>query len=185
MLGKTFAQLVADEQFAEALALLESGPRAAREAEGMRLLRARMLTNLGRHAEAADECRLLLAVDDLNVGAHYLLGLCREQAGELAEAAEQMRTASYLDPGFPMAHLHRGLLARRRGDREAAAESFRLALNAFANENPERLQLFGGGFSRAGLRQLCLSELARLKPADAPSPPSPAAADAAPSGGSA
>jgi chemotaxis protein methyltransferase CheR len=163
---KSFAELVAEEQFAQALALLDAGPPAARDAEGVRLLRAIMLTNLGQHAEAAAECKTLLAADDLNVGAHFLLGLCREQAGELNEAAEQMRTVTYLDPGFPMAHLHRGLLARRRGDREAATESFRLALKAVEDENPERLQLFGGGFSREGLRQVCMRELARLQPAE-------------------
>ena len=160
--AKTFAELVADEQFAQALALLEAGPPATRAAEGVRLLRAVMLTNLGRHTEAAAECRQLLAADDLNAGAHFLLGLCREQAGELAEAAEQMLAATYLDPGFPMAHLHRGLIARRRGEREAAIESFQLALKAVEDETPERLQLFGGGFSRDGLRQLCVRELARL-----------------------
>ena len=164
---RTFAELVAGEQFAQALALLEAVPQSAREAEGTRLLRAIMLTNLGRHAEAATECRLLLAADDLNAGAHFLLGLCREQAGELAEAAEQMSTATYLDPAFPMAHLHRGLIARRRGDRTAAMDSFRLALKAVEDEDAERLQLFGGGFSREGLRQVCMRELARLEPAPA------------------
>ena len=162
---KTFAELVADEQFTEALALLEAAPPTTDAAEGVQLLRAVMLTNLGRHAEAAAECRLLLAVDDLNAGAHFLLGLCYEQAGQLAEAAEQMLAATYLDPAFPMAHLHRGLIARRRGEREAAIEAFQLALKAVENEKPERLQLFGGGFSRDGLRQLCVRELARLEDA--------------------
>ena len=159
---RTFAELVAGEQFSQALALLESGPPASLDGEGVRLLRAIMLTNLGRHAEAAEECRTLLAADDLNAGAHFLLGLCREQAGQLAEAAEQMSTATYLDPAFPMAHLHRGLLARRRGEREAAAAAFGLALKAVEQEDAERLKLFGGGFSREGLRQVCLRELARL-----------------------
>ena len=162
---RTFVEMVAGEQFAQALALLEAGPQADRDAEGVRLLRAIMLTNLGRHDEAAAECRQLLADDDLNAAAHFLLGLCREQAGELIEAAEQMSTATYLDPGFPMAHLHRGLLARRRGERAAAAESFRLALHAVEEEDADRLQLFGGGFSREGLRQLCVRELDRLEPA--------------------
>ena len=161
---QTFAELVAGEQFTQALALLESGPPASLDGEGVRLLRAIMLTNLGRHAEAETECRVLLAADDLNAGAHFLLGLCREQAGQLVEAAEEMSTATYLDPAFPMAHLHRGLLARRRGDRKAAAEAFELALSAVEKEDAARLKLFGGGFSREGLRQICVRELARLQP---------------------
>ncbi len=161
---QTFAELVAKEHFSQALTLLESCSPADLDSEGVRLLRAIMLTNLGRHAEAEAECRTLLAADDLNAGAHFLLGLCREEAGELAEAAEQMNTATYLDPAFPMAHLHRGLLARRRGDKEAAAEAFGLALHAIEKEDAARLKLFGGGFSREGLRQVCVRELARLQP---------------------
>ncbi len=165
--AKTFQQMVAGEQFSEALALLDAGVSNGRNeghtAEGVRLLRAVMLTNLGRHAEAESECRALLAGNDLNAGAHFLLGLCREQGGHLDEAVEQMSAATYLDPSFPMAHLHRGLLARRRGERAAAVESFGLALKAVDREEADRLQLFGGGFSREGLRQVCVRELARLE----------------------
>ena len=73
-----------------------------------------------------------------------------------------MGAASFLDPGFAMPHLHRGLIARRRGEMAAARSAFERALAALDSETEERLTLFGGGFSREGLRKLCAGEMARL-----------------------
>lgn len=156
-----FLALVAAERFAQALDLLETMASSASHTSeaGRSLLRAAMLTNLGRHEEAERECKLLLAADPTHAGAHFLLGLGCEQAGALQEAADYMATSTYLDPAFPMAHLHLGLIARRQHDEVAARTSFRHALHAIEHEDAKRLALFGGGFSRESLQQLCRREL--------------------------
>ena len=160
----SFFALVAAERFAQALDLLETmqapGRAAAIDARG--LLRASMLTNLGRYPEAEAECKLLLTAYQNDAGAHFLLGLCREQEGAFAEAAEQMARTIALDPSFSMAHLHRGLIARREGNLVAARSAFTLALGAMEHEESRRLTLFGGGLSRASLQQLCRRELERM-----------------------
>lgn len=162
-----FFALVATERFAQALDLLDTMTSSAAGEfadSGTRLLRASMLTNLGRYDDAERECNLLLAADPVNPGASFLLGLCREQAGALREAEEHMARTTYLDPTFLMAHLHRGLIARRQRRDADANAAFRLALGAIESEDDRRLALFGGGFSRESLKQLCLRALEERAP---------------------
>ena len=95
----------------------------------------------------------------MNAGAHYLLALCREGAGDSSAAAERDQVATYLDPAFAMPRLHLGLLARRKGDRERAREELGQALLLLQREDASRLLLFGGGFGREALSALCRAEI--------------------------
>ena len=150
-------ELTRHERFTEALAALPEGPGA----EAL-LLRAVLLVNLGRSAEAEEACVGLLKADELNAGAHYVMALCREQAGALAAAADEDRVAIYLDAAFAMPWLHLGLLARRAGRPDEARRHLEQALALLAREDPSRVLLFGGGFGREGLAQLCRSGLSSL-----------------------
>jgi chemotaxis protein methyltransferase CheR len=125
------------------------------------LLHAALLTHSGALGPAESKCRQLLAVDDLNAGAHYLLALCREGTGDRGAALEHDQTATYLDPGFAMPHLHQGLLARKSGNLEMARGELSQALVLLGGEDPSRLLLFGGGFNRESLMALCRAELQR------------------------
>ncbi|MBI3723416.1 chemotaxis protein CheR [bacterium] len=151
--------LVRQERFAEALELLRVLPPESEADPDIQLLRAAVLTNRGSVAEAERVCELVLALDELNAGAHYLKALCREHAGDRAGAAEHDRTAAYLDPAFSMPHLHMGLLAKRAGDRDTARSEIGRALDLLAREDASRVLLFGGGFNREALVLLCRAEL--------------------------
>lgn len=142
--------LLREERFVDALALVaeEPGPEAS-------LLRAVLLTDLDRLPEAEAQCRRMLDANGLDAGAHYLLAVCREGAGDPEAAESHARTAAYLDPGFAMPRLRLGLLARARGDHKAARHEFTAALTLLAAEREERLLLFGGGFTRSALTALC------------------------------
>jgi len=72
------------------------------------LLRAVLLTHAGEIDLARKVCSELVVVDEFNAGAHYLLALCAEGAGQLQNAVEEDQIAVYLDPGFAMPHLHLG-----------------------------------------------------------------------------
>ena len=150
---------VSQERFSDALELIGSLPPDARADPDALLLQAALLTNNGRLVESQEVCRRLLAVDELNAGAHYLMALCREHAGDSHGAIEHDRTAIYLDADFAMPHLHLGLMARRVGDVAAARRDLGRALLLLAREDASRLLLFAGGFSRDALRQLCRTEL--------------------------
>lgn len=144
------------ERFSDALALLHGLPP---EPDAL-LLRAALLINSGSRAEAEDVCARLLGLDELNAGAHYVMALCREHAGDLPAAVEHDRTAIYLDASFAMPHLHLGLMAGRAGDTVSARYEHSQALVLLAREDASRLLVFGGGFSRQTLLTLCRTELA-------------------------
>ncbi len=151
--------LLQEERFAEALDLVDALPLEAADAPDVLLLQAVLLAHGGLLGQAEEVCRRLLEIDELNAGAQYLLALCREGAGDDAGAVEHDRAAIYLDPGFAMPCLHLGLLARRAGDEETSLAELRRAVSLLEVEDPSRLLLFGGGFSRDALTALCRSEM--------------------------
>jgi chemotaxis protein methyltransferase CheR len=151
--------LVGQDRPGEALEALGASPRGIADDPDAQLLRAALLTSRGRPEEAEGVCWRLLERDDLDPGAHYLLALCREHAGDRAAACEHDRAAAHIDPGFAMPRLHLGLVARRAGDLEAARRELLQAAFLLEREEPGRILLFGDGFRREGLIQLCRAEL--------------------------
>ena len=147
------------ERFVDALELLSTLPAESQSEPDTLLLRAVLLVNSGQIAAAESACANVLAVDDLNAGAHYVMALCREHAGDPPGAIEHDKIAAYLDPTFAMPHLHLGLISKRRGDEATARHELSQALLVLAREDAARLLLFGGGFSRETLLVLCRNEL--------------------------
>lgn len=143
------------ERFEDAVHVLRSLPSGAGEAVEALLLLAVVLAQKGDYGEAQAVCTRVLVSDELNAGAHYLAALCREQAGDAVGAGEHDQAAVYLDPTFAMPHLHLGLLARKEGRLGAARREWNQALDLLAREDTARILLFGGGFSREALMNLC------------------------------
>jgi chemotaxis protein methyltransferase CheR len=139
--------------------MLQALPADSRKDNDAQLLRAVLLTNRGELIEAEAVCRQILSADDLHAGAHYLMALCREHAGDRRAALEHDQAAAYLDVGFAMPHLHLGLLARRSGEHEPARTELERALALLVREDASRILLYGGGFSREALIELCRAEL--------------------------
>jgi chemotaxis protein methyltransferase CheR len=151
--------LLHKEQFSDALDHVRAlSAEAARDPEAM-LLEAVLLSSGGKFGEAELACQRLLAVDELNAGAHYVLALCSAGGGKLDRAVHHDRVATYLDPGFAMPRLHLGLMLRREGDRTAARVELGQARSLLEREDSARLLMFGGGFNRSALLALCSAEL--------------------------
>jgi chemotaxis protein methyltransferase CheR len=151
--------LIGQERFAEADALLTALPAASDRDADVLLLKAVLLSHGGDLAAAEQHCAKVLEIDSMSAGAHYLTALCREDAGDRVDAADHDRVAAYLDPAFAMPRLHLGLLARRAGDQIAARRELAEALILLQREDPLRLLLFGGGFGRQALIALCQAQL--------------------------
>jgi chemotaxis protein methyltransferase CheR len=156
------AALVMAEHFAEALARIAALPPAAAADPAIEMLEALLFVHTGRPMAASEACRRILARDEFEPGANYLLGLCLEEAGDAGSALQHYDAAIHLDPTFAMAVLRRGLLARKLGNPAEARADFDQARELIANEDEGRLKLFAGGFSRATLGALCVAELANL-----------------------
>jgi chemotaxis protein methyltransferase CheR len=152
-------ELLRRERFVEAKEFLRGLPPGSATDPDAQLLLAVLHTNSGEITEAEKLARQVLAADELNTGAHYLIALCREQAGDRDGAVRHNQAATYLDPLFAMPHLHLGLLAKRAADSEAARRELGLALALFDREDAARILLFGGGFTREALVEFCRAEL--------------------------
>lgn len=151
--------LMRRERFTEALTSMRQLPSESDGDPDALLLQAMLLAHGGAFSEAEAVCQRLLAIDELNAGAHYSLALCREGVADREGAAEHDRVAVYLDPAFAMPRLHLGLLARHAGDRAAARRELAQALVLLKREDASRLLLFAGGFNREALVALCRSAL--------------------------
>jgi chemotaxis protein methyltransferase CheR len=152
-------ELLQHERFAEALDLVDALPLGAAHDPEVLLLQAVLCAHSGRLDVAEETCRRLLAADELEAGAHYVLALCREGVGDVATAATHDRIATYLDPSFAMPRLHLGLIARRAGDAPAARRELQQALMLLRHEDASHVLFFGGGFGREALIALCRAEL--------------------------
>jgi chemotaxis protein methyltransferase CheR len=152
-------ELLRKERFTEATDLLRALPPESKADPDTQLLLGALLTNSGQLPEAEKVCQRLLKLDELNAGAHYLIALCREHAGDRNAAIEHDHAAVYLDSVFAMPHLHIGLIAKRSADVETAKRELGQALTLLAREDASRMLLFGGGFSREALAEFCRTEL--------------------------
>lgn len=153
-------ELMKEERFQESLRLLAGTPSSADKQPDILLLRAMLLVSTGSPEGAENLCNEILTIDELNAGAHYVLSICREHAGDRDSSVEHSQSAAYLDSEFAMPHLQLGRLARRSGDTITARRELALALGLLSREDAARIVLFGGGFSRDALIQLCRGELA-------------------------
>jgi chemotaxis protein methyltransferase CheR len=149
--------LLAEERYQEALDALGPG----HEADDL-LLRGVLLVNLDRLDEARRTCVAMLAADSFHAGAHFVLALCEERAGNDTLAARHDEMAIYLDDTFAMPHLHLATLAHRSHDRVTAFRHTARARDLLGGEDDVRIRLFGGGFSRQALLQLCEGQLRAL-----------------------
>jgi chemotaxis protein methyltransferase CheR len=147
----TVLELMRQDRIPEAIALMGRLPPSTGADPDAQLLRAVLLTSCGQLEQAETVCEGLLYVDDLNAGA--------EHAGDRQGASEHDQAAAYLDPGFAMPRLHLGLLAKRAGDMQSARQQLAQAEMLLEREDASRILLFGGGFRREGLLQLCRAEL--------------------------
>jgi chemotaxis protein methyltransferase CheR len=151
-----------EERYADVITTLGGLAASAANADGLLLLAAALL-NQNRLAEAEHTCRRLLAQDDANADAACLLAVCREQAGDLPAAQRQAQLAAVLAPRFAMPHLLAGRIARRRGELPLAQRELNQALGLIAREDATRVLLFGGGFGREAMAQMCRAELAACR----------------------
>ncbi len=156
-------ELLREERFEQALEALQALPAEAQLSPEVQVLRAALLANRGDLAKAEDACAAVLRIDELNAGAYYVMALCREQADDRRTAMEHNLTAIYLDPSFAMPHLHLGLLAKRSGEFNLAVHELTQASLLLAREESPRVLVYGGGFSRNALVELCRRELQGCK----------------------
>ena len=152
-------ELFERELFAEARKAILAIPDAHHDGS-LILLHAAVLIGTGDFATAHALAVRALAIDPLNAAAHLAAAVAREQGGDRSAAGRHRRAALFLDPLFALAHLQIGQVARRAGDFDGARRSLLRAMELIPGEDPFRILLFGGGFPRDALIEVCRGELA-------------------------
>lgn len=151
VLGQRIVGLIEIDKFDEAWGMLGQLPAEPRTT----LLAAVVSMAQGRFEEAERAAHTLISSGDYEADAHCLLGACREHQRAFDSAERHYRAAARLDGRFAMPHLRLGLLLDRSGDVAAGRMELEQALALIEYEDPERIALFGGGFSRKVLLELC------------------------------
>jgi len=108
-------------------------------------------------------CQTLLSAGHCEADARFLLGSCREHQRALDSAERHYREAARIDSHFGITRLRLGLLLHRSGDIEGGQSALEEAERLLENEDPERVALFGGGFSRTVLLELCRKRMSGRK----------------------
>ncbi len=150
-------QLLMEERYEEAFALLDSAKDVEAAFPTRKLLKSIALLQLGRFEDADTICRSSLHQDGPSAGLHFLRGLCWEGRQNISSALLEHRRAANLDTTFAMPRVHLALLARRNGDQTMARREFEVARQLLHHETSERLRLYSPGFGREALLELCRS----------------------------
>lgn len=120
--------------------------------------RAKALTHLGRHQEAAESCEQSLSLDQTRHQGHLLHGLILVHLGRHDDAEKALRRALFLESGYIEAHLQLGLLLLRNGRHRDGLHSLRNALSLARRQNPDH--------KSAELTDMTYGELSRSLEAD-------------------
>jgi tetratricopeptide (TPR) repeat protein len=102
--------------------------------------RADVLNQLGRHAEAAEDCSIAVELSATDVLAWQNYALAHRGLGNIDRAVATLRVALALDPEHPRGRLLDAQLALDRGSPENALEAFNEIISQLERE-PERRTL--------------------------------------------
>jgi chemotaxis protein methyltransferase CheR len=152
--------LLEAERYDDALVAITAEDADTPELE---LCRAVIYGEKGRQREAERTLSQLIARGQCETGANYLLGLFRENERDLERAVWHYQQAAQGDARFALPHLRLGALLRRAGDTAQAQAELELARDLLAEERRDRIVLFGGGFRREVLLELCKAQLDALR----------------------
>jgi chemotaxis protein methyltransferase CheR len=93
---------------------------------------------------------------------HYLLGLIREQQGQLDEAVREFKRVLYIDRSFALAHINLANIYRTRHMAADAVKEYNNAIAGLAHGQRGDWADFAGGFLEDVLIEICRRNIAQL-----------------------
>jgi TolB-like protein/Tfp pilus assembly protein PilF len=112
---------------------------------------AHLLSNSGRHAEAAAEIAKARQLDPFSPITNAMAGQFLFYSGRYTEAIEALEKAFSIDPGFWVAHIMMGRINERSGKPEAAIQSFEKAYSS-SGGSTGALSMKGHALAKSGRR---------------------------------
>jgi chemotaxis protein methyltransferase CheR len=106
----------------------ETSPRDARVC----FLLGRIAADRQHLGEASYWLNRTIALDPLNLWAHYFMGLLWMEDGKLDEAQAAMKKTVYIDPNFALGHFYLGKVHKAQGKPEQARRNFAVVKSLLA-----------------------------------------------------
>lgn len=117
-------------------------------------LLARTLANQGKLAEAKEWCEKAVALDKLNPGLHYLLGLIFYELGQIDGAVASLKRSLYLDPDFILAHFTLANINRSTERFKESSKNYNNALQLLSVMGSDQVVPESEGITAGRLREI-------------------------------
>lgn len=126
------------------------------------LTHATVLANEAKYKDAVDLLAQVIEADNLNVDAHYLLGVLSYKSGDLKEAKTQFRKVIYAAPDSVLAYFNLGNIYLYQSQFNEAAREFRNAIRLL-EKRPKNEQIkFCEDFTVEFLLRACRNNLLEI-----------------------
>ncbi|MFC1853495.1 CheR family methyltransferase [candidate division CSSED10-310 bacterium] len=149
------------EDFNEAKEIIESVLEQDSQFPGAKALLCEITMNLGEYSRTVALSKELLAEDQLNSEAHYILGCILKKQEDNEGALEYFRHAIYLDPNFAMSHFSLANIFRDQGDLKNARRSYHNTIHSLQKSSGNVIK-FASGFPREILIRTCERNIEQL-----------------------
>jgi chemotaxis protein methyltransferase CheR len=152
--------LIARDEIDAALVLLASAAEKSVKDARIPFLLGRLAADRQHLTEAAYWLGRALALDPLNLWAHYFMALLWIEEGRLADALAALKKTTYIDPNFVLGHFYLGRIHKTEGRPEHARKSFAVVKNLLSGAGASQDLSGADGISGRQLLMLVERELA-------------------------
>ena len=152
--------LIERDEVDAALVLLAAAAETDVKDARIPFLLGRLAADRQHLTEAAYWLGRALALDPLNLWAHYFMGLLWIEEGRLADALTALKKTTYIDPNFVLGHFYLGRVHKAEGRAEHARKSFAVVKNLLSGAGAAQDLSGADGISGRQLLVLVERELA-------------------------
>ncbi|MBF0496054.1 MAG: tetratricopeptide repeat protein [Deltaproteobacteria bacterium] len=121
-------ELFESKRFAEAESMLKTSLTHCPKDTRFHLVLARIYADSNKLDEAAERCRQIIGIDDLQAAAYFLLGLINLSRNRWDEALANFRRTVYCQPEHFTAQYHLGLTLIEKGDLESGCRELKTTI---------------------------------------------------------
>ncbi|HKA34412.1 MAG TPA: CheR family methyltransferase [Candidatus Binatia bacterium] len=152
--------LIARDEIDAALVLLAAAAEGNGKDARIPFLLGRLAADRQHLPDAAYWLGRALALDPLNLWAHYFMALLWIEEGRLADALAALKKTTYIDPNFVLGHFYLGRIHKAEGRSEQARKSFAVVKNLLSGAGASQDLSGADGISGRQLLVLVEQELA-------------------------
>ena len=127
------------------------------------LLLAGLHAHRGRYAEAREQAKHVLSLNDTDARAYLLLGMIDARAGQAVEAVQSLRRALYLDDSLALAYFWLGNLYRDQGNADRACAEHMEVIRRHHHHALDFTEEFASDLTPAQIVDACRQSVRRLR----------------------